>query len=74
MFQREHTILIIKSYYSNGNRDENGTWGFDPQFTWSVGYTWASIEGTSLRQPLGTLQHVEEILLEEWEEIAPQVI
>jgi hypothetical protein len=26
------------------------------------------------RQPLGNLQHVEEILLEEWEEVTPQVI
>jgi hypothetical protein len=24
MFQREHNIFIIKSYYSNGNRGENG--------------------------------------------------
>jgi hypothetical protein len=24
MFQREHKIFIIKSYYSNGNRGENG--------------------------------------------------
>jgi hypothetical protein len=26
MFQREHTIFIIKSYYSNGDRRENGNW------------------------------------------------
>jgi hypothetical protein len=26
MFQREHTIFIIKSYYSIGNRGENGDW------------------------------------------------
>jgi hypothetical protein len=26
MFQREHTIFIIKSYYGNGNRRENGDW------------------------------------------------
>jgi hypothetical protein len=31
MFQREHTIFIIKSYYSNGNRDENGTWVYLPR-------------------------------------------
>jgi hypothetical protein len=31
MFQREHTIFIIKSYYSNGNRGENGDWIYSPR-------------------------------------------
>jgi hypothetical protein len=31
MFQREHTIFIIKSYYSNGNRGENGNWIYSPR-------------------------------------------
>jgi hypothetical protein len=26
LFQREHKIFIIKSYYSNGDRRENGNW------------------------------------------------
>lgn len=26
MFQLEHKIFIIKSYYSNGNIGENGNW------------------------------------------------
>jgi hypothetical protein len=36
MFQREHTIFIIKSYYSNGNRGENGDWIYSPRLTSSV--------------------------------------
>jgi hypothetical protein len=31
MFQREHTIFIIKSYYSNGNRGENCDWIYSPR-------------------------------------------
>jgi hypothetical protein len=31
MFQREHKIFIIKSYYSNGNRGENGSWVYSPR-------------------------------------------
>jgi hypothetical protein len=33
MFQREHTrtIFIIKSYYSNANRSENGNWIYSPR-------------------------------------------
>jgi hypothetical protein len=30
MFQKEHKIFIIKSYYSNGNR-ENGNWVYSPR-------------------------------------------
>jgi hypothetical protein len=30
MFQIEHKMLIIKSYYSNGNRGENGNWIYSP--------------------------------------------
>jgi hypothetical protein len=28
---KEHTIFIIKSYYSNGNRGENGDWIYSPR-------------------------------------------
>jgi hypothetical protein len=31
MFQTEHIIFIIKSYYSNGNRRENGAWIYSPR-------------------------------------------
>jgi hypothetical protein len=31
MFQREHIIFFIKSYYSNRNRDENGNWVYLPR-------------------------------------------
>jgi hypothetical protein len=31
-FQREHKNVIIKSYYSNGNRGENGKLGLFTQF------------------------------------------
>jgi hypothetical protein len=31
MFQREHTIFMIQSYYSNGNRGENGDWIYSPR-------------------------------------------
>jgi hypothetical protein len=32
MFQREHKIFIIKSYYySNGNRGDNGNWMYSPR-------------------------------------------
>jgi hypothetical protein len=31
MFQREHTTFIIKSYYSNGNRDESDYWIYSPR-------------------------------------------
>jgi hypothetical protein len=31
LFQREHTIFMIQSYYSNGNRGENGDWIYSPR-------------------------------------------
>jgi hypothetical protein len=47
---KEHTIFIIKSYYSNGNRGENGDWIYSPRLClnefrdrlallWSTQYT-----------------------------------
>jgi hypothetical protein len=47
---------------------------YSPDFN-AIEHVWETLgQRLKERQPLRNLQHVEEILLEEWEEMAPQVI
>jgi hypothetical protein len=53
MFQKEHKIFIIKSYYSNGNR-ENGNWVYSPrlclnEFRDRLALFWSTIKTTDSR-------------------------
>jgi hypothetical protein len=57
MFQREHTIFIIKSYYSNGNRVENGVWIYSPRLCCIAKFTrlWFRAAGVPIHKYIKTV-------------------